>query len=481
MHRTKSGKPMLATLRRAAALALPVLLAGCHATPPDVPGDAAALTGVADGIAFRESPDAPSSAPPAAGEALSVAAAVRLALANDPRVQASLAKVRAAEADANQARLLPNPILGIDFRFPVTGSGHTVFEPTLAADLVSLLQKPAQVSAADHRLRGSAATALVTVLDVMAEVQTAYASAWSADVEIDNAERRQQRLQQVRDLAEKRIAGGEGTRLDLLTVDAQLLQASLAVSDLRLTRVQQRLTLARLVGRPRSDADWRLSAPAPPGDQSAAPETEWIAAALAHRPEIQARVWELRALGDDLAVASLSPLAGGDVGAHAEHDGDWHLGPTLTTPLPIFDFGQAARARVTALRIAARHELVQQEWEVIQDVRLAHAAYAHAVTSLAAYQGQLLPLQRRQTEQARAAYQAGEADLATLLLAENELELTLSKIVELQEQAVVARVKLQRAAGGAGVAGRVDAAAATRPAPLYPTSTMSPTTKGAEQ
>jgi len=37
-------------------------------------------------------------------------AAVRLALAHDPRIQAALANVRVAEADANQARLLPNPI-----------------------------------------------------------------------------------------------------------------------------------------------------------------------------------------------------------------------------------------------------------------------------------------------------------------------------------------------------------------------------------
>jgi outer membrane protein TolC len=74
----------------------------------------------------------------------------------------------------------------------------------------------------------------------------------------------------------------------------------------------------------------------------------------------------------------------------------------------------------------------------------------------------LLPLTRQQLEQAQIAYTAGEADLATLLLAQNDFELTLAKIVELQEKLRVARVKLQRAAGGAGIADQL-AAPATQP------------------
>ena len=43
-------------------------------------------------------------------------------------------------------RLIPNPILTIDVRYPVQ-AGNTVFEPSLSADLLSLLQKPAQTLA----------------------------------------------------------------------------------------------------------------------------------------------------------------------------------------------------------------------------------------------------------------------------------------------------------------------------------------------
>jgi outer membrane protein TolC len=429
---------------------------------PDVPADAARLTGINNAITYLQPGQATASVP-GPGELLTVEQAIRLALARDPRIQASLAKVRVAEAEANQVRLLPNPILVIDLRFPVSHGSNTAFEPSLTADLLSLLQKPATIAAADHRLRASAATALITVLDVMSEVQQAYASARSIDVEIDNAERRGQRLAKLRDLAQKRLEAGEATRLDVLTLDSQVMQSTLDLSDLRIQRVQERLTLARLLGEARSNATWRLAQWEPPPETMLTAEGAWIDAAIRHRPEITSRVWELRALGEDLSAISFPPLQGGEMGVHAERDPDWRVGPTMTVPLPIFDFGQAARAKVRAQRIAARHDLAEQQLEVIQDVRLAYAGYIHARRALADTQGSLLPLQRAQTDQAQLAYTAGEADLTTLLLAENQLELTLAKVVELEEKVTVARLKLQRAAGGAGIADAIESAGATRP------------------
>jgi outer membrane protein TolC len=459
-------------------LFVPALVAGCQpATRPDVPADAARLTGVDNAIVFREDPG-PLDLPAPADPTLTPEQAVRLALSRDPRVQASLARVRVAEADAHQARLLPNPILTIDLRYPLQSGSNTAFEPTLTADLLSLLQKPAQISAADHRLRAAAVTALVTVLDVMSEVQEAYASARSVDVEIENARQRRARLQRLRDLAQKRLDAGDATRLDVLTVDAQLMQAALEMSDLEQQRVDERLTLGRLLGHPRSDVEWRLSPWSPPPDLPMAPESAWVDLALANRPEIQAHLWELRALGAESRGAALPPLQGGEIGVHGEHDPEWRVGPTLAVPLPIFDFGQAAREKVRAEQIAAGHELVQAQLEVIQNVRSAYAGYRHARRALVDAQTMLLPLQRQQLEGAQLAYESGDVDLATLLIAQNEFDLTLGKIVEFQEKLTVARVKLQRAAGGAGVVDQILPGAAAQRAdralPPVPSTLPSP-------
>jgi cobalt-zinc-cadmium efflux system outer membrane protein len=447
--------PLKSKVKRAWASLAPGMLAsamlgGCAAPRADVAADAARLAGIENAIVFREHPG-PLDNPTPDDLSLTPARAVRLALSQDPRIQAALARVRVAQADAHQARLLPNPILTIDVRYPVH-AGNTVFEPSLTAEILSLLQKPAQISAADHRLRGAAATALVTVLDVIDEVEEAVAAARSVDAEIDNARRRQERIRRVRTIAQKRLQAGEATRLDVLTVDAQLMAAELELSDFELQRDDARLALNRLLGYARTDPQWELAPWQAPPAENLAPESAWVDAALANRPEINAKVWELRALGEEVRGAALPPLQGGEIGAHAEHDGDWHVGPVFTFPLPIFDFGQATRERVRAQRIAARHELAQAQLEVIQNVRATRASYLHARRALNDAQNRLLPLQQQQLDSAQVAYQSGDADLATLLLAQNEHEQTLGKIVELQEKVTVARAKLMRATGGAGIA-----------------------------
>lgn len=472
MVRLRIGQGLATGRRLAGSLALPALLAGCAAERPDVAGQAARLTGVNDAIAFRTEAE-PMDWPPLPNGPLSREQAVRLALTHDPRIQSSLAKVRAAEADANQARLLPNPILTLDVRHPFHSGSNAAFEPSLTIDVIAILQRPAMVSAADQRLREAAANALVTVLDTMSEVQEAYVSARTIDDEIANAQRRLERLQRLRDLARKRLDAGEATRLDVLTLDAQWMQSNLDLSDLRLQREEQRLLLARLLNQPSSVADWELQPPYAPADRELAPESAWIEAALRNRPEVVSRVWELRALGADLRLTTLAPLQGGELGAHGEHDPQWRLGPTWVTPVPIFDWGQAQQAKVNAEIAGARHDLAEQQLEIIQGVRTAYVDYVHSRHNLSYAQDQILPLQRQQLEQSQLAYQAGEADVTTLLLAANELDLTLSKIVELQEKLSVARIKLQRAAGGAAVAERTDAAVPLTPPPVtQPAATL---------
>jgi outer membrane protein TolC len=439
-------------------------LCACQAQRPDVARDAERLTELEDAVVFREFPDDAGGAPSSADSQieLTLPKAVRLALMHDPRIQMALAKVRIAEADANQARLLPNPILNIDIRFPQEAGTNTAFEATLTGDLVSLLQKPGLIAAADKRLRGSACDALTVTLDLIGEVQESYASVQSTDEEVKNAEGRLRILEQLRNMANERLSGGEGTRLDVLTLDAQLMQSTLDLDDLRETAVQERLHLARLVGQPGSTADWALME-ITPLQGALAPESEWVDLALKNRPEICSKAWELRALGDDLTAAAFSPFVGGEMGVHTEHDPEWRTGPTITVPLPIFDFGQASRAKLEAQRISARHDLAEQQHEIIQDVRSAYATYLHARTSLAGVEGRLRPLQQQQLEQAQRAYRAGETDLTTLLFAESDYQLTLSKVVELREKLVVAGFKLQRSTGGTAIAAHL-LTATTQPA-----------------
>jgi cobalt-zinc-cadmium efflux system outer membrane protein len=274
----------------------------------------------------------------------------------------------------------------------------------------------------------------------------------------------------MRDVSAKRVAAGEGMKLDVLSVDAQLAQLTVDSSDLESRRIEQRMALARLIGQPRGAADWKLDSWREPanaqGDESA-----WVDAALLNRPEVQSKRWELASLRDEVDLTKYEPFAGDSVGAHGEHDPKWRVGPDITSPVPIFDMGQAARAKAEAEASAAMQELAQQRLEVIEDVRRDYQSYKVARGALGAARDQLLPLVQQERRQAELAYQSGDADFTTLLLSETSLDQTMQSIVDLQEKVTLARIRLERSAGGGGVAGAVEGAAPTT------TPTTAPTTR----
>ena len=86
----------------------------------------------------------------------------------------------------------------------------------------------------------------------------------------------------------------------------------------------------------------------------------------------------------------------------------------------------------------------------MEEVRAAYARYVVSAGALRTARDKLLPLQERRWERSRAAYEAGELDVAALLLAENDLEDARVTVIGLEKKAAVAAVKLLRAAGGGG-------------------------------
>jgi cobalt-zinc-cadmium efflux system outer membrane protein len=425
-----------------------VLLSGCAATRPDPQAEAAAAQAVGlDGaIAFHTEGGPLDEAE--VGDALTLVDAVRRAVTTDPGLQAALARVRIAMADADQARLLPNPVLSVVLRW---GPGRPQIEASLAQDLIQALQVPRRASAADNRLRQAAADAVTTALDVAAEVQERYASVQALDTLIPLLQERLTLLRRLTETARARLEAGEGTRTDVTILDAQRVELEVEIAAAELQRREDRIRLARLLGEPSSAAAWMLepwSAPVPVAE----PESRWIDAALTNRPEVQTVAWQLAALGDDYALARLLPWEGAGAGIEAEHDGDWAVGPSVSTPIPVFDMGQARRARVTAEQIEARHDLTLARRKIVEEVRVAFQTLAASKSNLSRIQSELIPLQQQRRQLAEDAYRAGQTDVTPLFLAEQDLRVAQAQSIEVERQAASALVRLQRAVGGPGVA-----------------------------
>lgn len=437
---------------------------GCAARPPRAELNAALIkAGVADAIVF-EVHGGPVDVAAESSLVLTLHDAVRRTLGTDPDVQAALARVRAAEADADQARLLPNPIVSVVSRFP-ENSGKPVIEADLGFELLSLLQRRGRISAADHRLRGASAEAITVVLDRIAEVEERYDAVQALDAQMPVLQEQRALLDRLHGLAQDRLGKGEGTRLDVTTLETQQLTLEVEIAQKRLARRQERLALARLLGEPSGAAAWTLSpwsAPTQVGSEAAC-----VTAALSGRPEVESQRWELAALGVETRLARFSPFDPAEVGVKAERDvgESWTIGPAVSVPVPLFDWGQAKRARAAALQSEAEHKLTKVQRTVVEEVRKAHAAYVESLGALALTRDRLVPAQERRRRETEDAYKAGVTDVTALVLADQDLLASKAKLIELEEQASSALVKLERAVGGPGVAaGLREPGAATRPA-----------------
>jgi outer membrane protein TolC len=373
---------------------------------------------------------------------------LRLSVTRSPEVQAAIARVRIAQAEARQARLLPNPVLSVALRFSDDG-GKPVIDAGLTADLLKVLTRPQSVRAADARLRAASAEAVTVVLDIASEAQVSFATVQGLEASVRVLNERGSLMRRLVDLAESRLKLGEGTRLDVATVHAQRLELAEELADKQLELRDARLVLARLIGQPSSGAQWALPEWSP-NDGVIIPEAAAIAAAFERRPEVRQREWQLQALGAERKLTTWALLDGADVGAAAEREDEWTLGPSATLPLPLFDTGQQMRARAEAAVIEARHQLTAARRQVVEDVRRAHAALIGAIASLHRVDHELLPVQEQRLAQGEAQLQGGQTDVTALLLAEQDLRAARLRRVELQQRVAIARVRLERAVGGAG-------------------------------
>src|SRR5690606_35135715 len=99
--------------------------------------------------------------------------------------------------------------------------GEPTIEAGLTAELLSLLQRPGRISAADDRLRAAGAEAVTTVLDVLAEVQRQYAQVAALQASLPLMEQRRDLVTRMWRLAHDRLEAGEGGRLEVVTLDAE--------------------------------------------------------------------------------------------------------------------------------------------------------------------------------------------------------------------------------------------------------------------
>lgn len=367
---------------------------------------------------------------------LTVERAVAVALLTNREIQAVYSDIGVAQSDVVQSSLLHNPVLGAGASIPVAG-GLVDVSLALAVDVVDVLFVPLRKRVAESLYEETKLRVAAEVLDLAWRTQTAFY----------RHQANEQLLEIRRAIVEAAAASAEITRrmraagntTELASESEAAFEAS-ARLDLRLAEIagrESREELNQRLGLWGSDAEWTLTStrlPDPPPDAPEVTRLESrVVAASLDLAMADLGVAAAAAQRDLNAVSGLFPEI--LVGATGDRRGkSWEPGPSLSLALPIFDRGQARRARADAeLRRAreAEYALAVHLRAVTRSTR--DRVLGHRERALF-YRDVALPLRARVVRQTGLQYNAMQTGPVELLRAkQQEVEAGLGYVESLRD------------------------------------------------
>lgn len=382
-------------------------------------------------------------------EELDVDAAVQVALLKSPDLQVLYEDVAVAQANLLQAWLPPNPEIEAGVRFGNQGGGIDV-DASIVGDVVGVILVPWRIKLAGRERELVELRTADAVLQRIAVVKQAYVQHVAA-TEVLGLERTQASAAEAAvALAERQRAAGTENDLFFATRTAAALEARLNVARAEAGVVQTREALNRAMGLFGDDLSWRAPAVLPDIPLADVSFDDLEARAVADRLDLAATRGTVELADQRLALAApwLVPFVDLDAGASLESDdGDFSIGPTLRLAVPIFNWGQAGRARLEAEQRAANSRVAALAIDVRSRVRGASAEVRTARATVEYLRRSLLPARAQIVELSLRHYQRMTIGVFDLLRAREEQLEAQREEVEARRDYWDARARLERLIG----------------------------------
>ncbi|MCE1194247.1 MAG: TolC family protein [Acidovorax sp.] len=448
--------------RAASLAAAAALLAGCASVAPDgLRGDVAHLAAGRTGGVTPVLPGTSAAARAAEQESLqrwlaeplTQDTAVRIALLNNPGLRARLAALGIADAERVQALTLPNPHLTLG-RFANTHERE--IERSLAFGLLDLVTLPWRTDREAEHLQVATLQAAQDVVALAAEARRAWLRAVAAEQVAAANDRMVEAAQAGAELARRMVGVGNWSRLQWAREQAVLHDARAQQARARLAATTAREALHRQLGLWGTQTQYQLALQLPPLPAEPLPAEGLEATALRERLDVQAARRQL----DTQAARQGWSGAGavfGDIGlaysrntttARDSGQRDIRRGWELELPLPLFDWGGAARTRAQAQVEQAAAQLQDTAVQARSEVRAAWATYRTALDLARQQQAEVVPLRQLISEETTWRYNGMLASVWELLAEARNSTQAVAGAIEAQRDFWLAETDLQLAVTG---------------------------------
>ncbi len=378
---------------------------------------------------------------------LTIDNAIRIALFNNPELQATFQELGIAKSDLLQAGLLKNPNFHMFARFP-KGEGETNAEFSITQDVLDLLYLPLRRRAASAEFERAKLRVSDAVLSVVAEVKTAYYNLQAAEHGKVLQQSVLEAAEAASELAERQLKAGTLKALDFSNEQAAYEQAKLDLMQSEAAVLTQREPLTRLLGL-RENENLRISKELPnlPAEESKLENLEKLA--LSRRLDLAAVRKQVEIFRRNLLATRVGIVRNSEVGINGEKDtnGKKVIGPEWGLDVPIFDWQQARSARTKAQLKQSQFGVQAFEIHVLSEVRDARNRMLLARNITEHYRDQIIPTRTKIVELALQQYNFMLQGVYQLLLAKQNEILARRAYIESLKEYWIARADLERATG----------------------------------
>ena len=335
---------------------------------------------------------------------LAIDDAVRIALGYSPAFQSLLAEAAVASADATGSARIGNPVFTFERLFRSGAEGRELdIGRSLGISLFDLLFLPAQLEQAEFRQQQTRLQSSITLLSTVTEVRQAWVDAIAARQVARYREEVATAAGTAAELARRMQATGNFSRLQRARE-----QALAAEETANLIRARQNATAAReaLIQRlgltPSQAQALRLPDQLPALPEAPMDEATAGAALLENRLDVRIARTDLDRTAKSLGLTRVTSVVNGlhVAGVRNSETGESsQRGFEIELPLPLFDFGDAARAGGEARYLAAFNRTLELASNASSQVRMAYEGYRSAYDLARHYRNEVVPLRQNITEE----------------------------------------------------------------------------------
>ncbi len=453
------------------AAALVVAISGCATLSPD--GDAAGvqqlIQGKTGGVAVTLTQD-PQAVHAAVAELLkgpiTPESAVRIALLNNPSLQASMATLGVSDADRVQMGRLPNPHFSIG-RF--TAGDTLEIERILRFDVIGLLTLPWKAKWQSQQHEMAKLMAAQDVVRLASDTRKAWINAVAAQQSAIYMRDVKDAADASAELARRMARLGNWSRLQQAREQVFLVDATAQLARAEQTNFSEREKLIRLMGLWGQQINFTLAERLPDLPQNVTEMNDVEAQALRARLDVRSAMSESNYVADQMGFKTVMGyfdglslgLASSTTFDNAAATQEARRGVELELPLPIFDWGGARNARSRAMYLQSAARVREVAVKARSEAREAYHGYRTAYDLARHYRDEVVPLRKFINDELVLRYNGMLASVWDVLADTRSHVMSINSAIEAQRDFWLAEADLQTTLTGTSAGGLATLRAST--------------------